>query len=198
MNGFIPIVSDMGDRADIYSRLFKDRIIFLTGVIDDNIANLICSQLLHLQAEDATKEISLYINSPGGSGTAGLAIYDVMRSVNPPIRTVCIGQACSAASLLMCAGDYRTMLKHSRILIHQPLGQIQGQAQDMQIYVEEIMTVKETFLQLYLKHTKLTRTQIEKFLDRDTILRTKEAIEYGLVDEVIEEKCKLSDKKSQQ
>lgn len=177
-----------GERAfDIFSRLLRERIIFLGMPIDDTVANLIVAQLLLLESEDAEKDIRLYINSPGGSVTAGLAIYDAIQHIRSDVSTVCLGQAASMGAFLLAAGTKgkRLALPHSRILIHQPLGGAQGQATDIEIQAREILRVKRQLNELLAHHTGQSVKQIEKDTDRDNIMTAQEAKEYGLVDEVI-------------
>ncbi len=177
-----------GERAyDIYSRLLKERIIFIGTAIDDNVANLIIAQLLFLQSEDATKDINIYINTPGGSVTAGLAIYDTMQFVKPDVCTYCIGQAASMGSLLLSAGTKgkRYALPYSRIMIHQPWGGAQGTASDISIQAKEILRMKDELIKLLSKHSGQSYEKIEKDCDRDFFMSSYEAKEYGLVDEVI-------------
>ncbi|HSF57412.1 MAG TPA: ATP-dependent Clp endopeptidase proteolytic subunit ClpP [Candidatus Binatia bacterium] len=188
---FIPIVVEQtgrGERAyDIYSRLLKDRIVFLGTVVTDEVANLITAQLLFLESEDPERDIFFYINSPGGSVTAGLAIYDTMQYVRPQISTVCVGQAASMAAILLAAGakGKRYALPHSRIMIHQPLGGFQGQAADIDIQAREILRMREDLNNILMKHTGQSLKRIEKDTDRDMFMNGKQAQEYGLVDEVI-------------
>ena len=177
-----------GERAyDIYSRLLKERIIFIGTAIDDNVANLIIAQLLFLQSEDANKDISVYINSPGGSVTSGLAIYDTMQFVRPDVSTFCLGQAASMGSLLLAAGakGKRFALPYSRIMIHQPWGGTQGTASDISIQAKEILRMKETLSQILANHTGQPLERIHQDSDRDFYMSAEEAREYGLVDEVI-------------
>jgi len=187
----IPMVveqSPRGERAyDIYSRLLKERIIFVGMPIDDAVANTIIAQLLFLQAEDQNKDIAMYINSPGGVVTAGLAIYDTMQYIKTPISTICIGQAASLGALLLTAGDKgkRYTLPNSRIMIHQPLGGAQGQATDVEIQTREIMRVKKLLNEIISKHSGQPLAKIEKDTDRDFYMSAEEAVKYGLVDEVI-------------
>ena len=191
-NNLIPMVveqSSRGERAyDIYSRLLKERIIFLTGPIDDNIASLICAQLLFLESENPKKEISFYINSPGGIVWSGLAIYDTMQYIAPEIMTICIGQAASAGSLLLTAGskDMRFSLPNSRIMVHQPSGGYQGQVTDIEIHTNEIKKTKERLNQIYSKHTGKKIDEIEKIMERDKYFSPEEAISFGLIDKVVE------------
>ncbi len=191
-NNLIPMVveqSSRGERAyDIYSRLLKERIIFLTGPIDDNVASLICAQLLFLESENPKKEISFYINSPGGIVGSGLAIYDTMQYISPEIMTICIGQAASAGSLLLTAGakDMRFSLPNSRIMVHQPSGGYQGQVTDIEIHTNEIKRMKERLNQIYSKHTGKKIEEIEKVMERDKYFSADEAIEFGLIDKIVE------------
>jgi ATP-dependent Clp protease protease subunit len=188
---FIPIVVEQtgrGERAyDIYSRLLKDRIVFLGTVVTDEVANLITAQLLFLESEDPERDIFFYINSPGGSVTAGLAIYDTMQYVRPQISTVCVGQAASMGAILLAAGakGKRYSLPHSRIMIHQPLGGFQGQGAGIDIQAREILRMREDLNNILMKHTGQSLKRIEKDTDRDMFMNGKQAQEYGLVDEVI-------------
>jgi len=187
----IPMVVEQtsrGERAyDIFSRLLKDRIIFIGMPIDDAGANLVIAQLLFLEAEDPEKDIHLYVNSPGGSVTASLAIYDTMQFVKPAIETICMGQAASGAALLLAAGakGKRMALPHSRIMIHQPYGGVQGQAADIQIQAKEILRMREELNRIFARHTGQPLERVEKDSDRDFFMSPEEAKEYGLVDEVI-------------
>lgn len=188
----VPMVvekSGQGERAyDIYSRLLKERIVFIGTAIDDNVANLIIAQLLYLQSEDAKKDIHVYINSPGGSVTAGLGIYDTMQFVKPDVRTYCLGQAASMGSLLLTAGaaGKRYSLPYSRIMIHQPWGGAQGTASDIHIQAQEILRMKQELTGILAKHTGQAFEKVEKDCDRDYYMSAKEAKEYGLVDEVLD------------
>jgi ATP-dependent Clp protease protease subunit len=185
---FVVEQSPRGERAlDIYSRLLKDRIIFLGTVVDDNVSNLIIAQMLFLEAEDPDRDINLYINSPGGSVTAGLAIYDTMQFIKPKVATICVGQAASMGAVLLAAGDKgkRSALPHSRIMIHQPLGGSQGQASDIEIYTKEILTLKDKITGILQKHTGQPADKIIKDCDRNYFMSGDEAKEYHLVDEVI-------------
>ncbi|MBN1384437.1 MAG: ATP-dependent Clp endopeptidase proteolytic subunit ClpP [Elusimicrobia bacterium] len=190
----IPMVveqSPRGERAyDIYSRLLKDRIIFIGSPIDDDFANIIIAQLLFLESENAEKQISLYMNNPGGLVTAGLAIYDTIQFIKPPVSTICIGQAASMGAILLAAGakGQRFALPNSRILIHQPLGGVQGQATDIGIQAKEILRVKERLNQILSKHTGQSLEKIEKDTDRDFFMTAEEAKNYGIVDSVIEQR----------
>ena len=190
----IPIVveqSSRGERAyDIYSRLLRERIIFLGTAINDEVANLVIAQMLFLEAEDPDREIHLYINSPGGMVTAGLGIYDTIQFVKPPVTTLCMGQAASMAALLLCAGatGKRSSLPHARILIHQPLGGFQGQASDVDIQAREILRLREELNEIMAKHTGQPMDRIHKDTERDFYMSGEQAKEYGLVDEVISER----------
>jgi ATP-dependent Clp protease protease subunit len=190
----IPIVieqSSRGERAyDIYSRLLKDRIIFLGEQVHDGMANTIIAQMLFLESEDPDKDINLYINSPGGSVTAGLAIYDTMQYIRPSLTTICMGQATSMGALLLAAGDKgkRYALPHSRIMIHQPLGGAQGQATDIDIQAREIMKIKKLIHDILSKHTGQPLERIRQDTERDFFMDAKEALEYGLVDKIITER----------
>lgn len=187
----IPMVVEQGQRGerayDIYSRLLKDRIIFIGTPIDDDVANLVIAQMLFLEAEDPDKDISLYINSPGGVVTAGLAVYDTMQYIKPPISTICMGQAASMGALLLAAGTpgRRFALPHSRIMIHQPLGGVQGQATDIGIQAKEILRMKRKLNGIFAKHTGQPIEKIEKDTDRDFFMVAEESQKYGIVDEVI-------------
>ncbi|XP_063977449.1 ATP-dependent Clp protease proteolytic subunit, mitochondrial [Diachasmimorpha longicaudata] len=188
----VPIVVEQtgrGERAyDIYSRLLKERIICLMGPITDDISSLVVAQLLFLQSESSKKPIHLYINSPGGSVTAGLGIYDTMQYVLPPVATWCVGQACSMASLLLAAGapGMRHSLPNARIMIHQPSGGVQGQATDIQIQAEEILKLKKQINQLYVKHTGLELLRIENSMERDKFMSPVDAKEFGIIDKILE------------
>ena len=192
--GFVPSVVEQthrGERGwDIFSRLLKDRIVFLGTPVTDAVANSIIAQLLYLESEDPEKDINLYINSPGGSVTAGLAIYDTMRYIRPQVSTICMGQSASMGALLLCAGEAgkRFALPHSRILIHQPLmrGGLGGQATDIQIQAQEILRLRERLNQILVAHTGQNLAKIEKDTDRDNYMSAVEAREYGLIDVVIE------------
>jgi ATP-dependent Clp protease protease subunit len=198
----IPMVveqSARGERAyDIYSRLLKERIIFVGTPVDDMVANTIIAQLLFLQAEDAGKDINMYINSPGGIVTAGLAIYDTMQYLKTPISTICIGQAASMGALLLAAGNKgkRFALPNARIMIHQPLGGAQGQATDVEIQTKEILRIKKLLNEMMAKHTGQALAKIEKDTDRDFYMSAEEAAKYGLIDEVITQVKSESKKKS--
>ncbi len=180
--------SQFGERAyDIYSRLLKDRIIFIGGPIDDHVANLVMAQLLFLDSEDSKKDISLYINSPGGVVTAGMAIYDTIQYLKSEVSTICIGQAASAAAVLLAAGakGKRYALPNARVMIHQVMGGAEGQATDVEIQTREILRVKKTINEILAKHTGQTLAKIEKDTDRDFYMNAQEAKKYGLIDEVI-------------
>ena len=187
----VPMVveqSPRGERAyDIYSRLLKDRIVFIGTPVDDVVSNLIIAQLLFLQNEEPTREISVYINSPGGSVTAGLAIYDTIQFVKPPVATYCVGQAASMGALLLCAGTKgkRFALPDARIMIHQPWGGVEGAAADISIQAREILRLREKINELLAKHTSQSLEKIQKDTDRDYFMSAEEAKEYGIVDEVI-------------
>ena len=191
LSTLIPMVVEQtsrGERAyDIYSRLLKERIIFLTGVVEDDVASLICAQLLYLESENPNKDISLYINSSGGSVTSGLAIYDTMQYIKPDITTVCIGQAASMGSLLLGAGTKkkRYSLPHARIMVHQPSGGVQGQASDIQIHANEILTVRKMLNEIYVHHTGQNIKKIEEYLDRDSFMGPEEAKTFGLIDRIV-------------
>ena len=196
MSNLIPMVveqSNKGERAyDIYSRLLKERIIFLTGPIDDNVASLVCAQLLFLESENPKKEISFYINSPGGIIWSGLAIYDTMQYISSKIMTICIGQAASAGSLLLTAGEkgMRFSLPNSRIMVHQPSGGYQGQATDIEIQTKEIIKTKKRLNEIYSKHTGNNLKDINAIMERDKYFSPQEAITFGLIDKVIEKRAK--------
>ena len=187
----IPMVVEQtsrGERSyDIYSRLLKERVIFLSGEVEDNMANLIVAQLLFLESEDPDKDINLYINSPGGSVTAGMAIYDTMQFIKPDVRTLCVGQACSMGAFLLAGGapGKRGALPHARVMIHQPLGGFRGQASDIQIHAQEILKIKGTLNERLAFHTGQPIETIEKDTDRDNFMSAEEAKNYGLIDEVL-------------
>jgi ATP-dependent Clp protease protease subunit len=191
MSNLVPMVVEQtgrGERAyDIYSRLLKDRIVFLGTEVNDDVANLITAQFLFLESEDPEKEINFYINSPGGSVTAGMAIYDTMEFIRPPVSTLCLGQAASMAAILLLAGakGRRYALPHSRIILHQPLGGMQGQASDLEIHAKEILHAREEINNIIMKHTGQNLRKIEKDTDRDYFMAPQQAVEYGLIDEVI-------------
>ncbi|MFC4654682.1 MULTISPECIES: ATP-dependent Clp endopeptidase proteolytic subunit ClpP [Rheinheimera] len=191
VSALVPIVIEQtakGERSfDIYSRLLKERVIFLTGQVEDHMANLIVAQLLFLESENPEKDIYIYINSPGGSVTAGLSIYDTMQYIKPNVATVCIGQACSMGAFLLSGGTKgkRYALPNARVMIHQPLGGFQGQATDFEIHAREILTVKEKLNRLMAEHTGKSYEQIIKDTERDNFLSAQQALEYGLVDAIL-------------
>ena len=195
MNNLIPMVveqSNRGERAyDIYSRLLKERIIFLVGPVNDSVSTLITAQLLFLESENPKKEISFYINSPGGLVTAGFGIYDTMQYIKPPVSTLCIGQASSMGSFLLASGEKgkRFSLPNSRIMVHQPSAGYQGQATDIEIHAKEILSLKERLNKIYSKHTKKSETEIKKALERDNFMTAHEAKDFGLIDEVVEKRA---------
>src|ERR671933_723121 len=190
----VPMVveqTNRGERAfDIYSRLLKERIVFLTGPVEDTMASLVVAQLLFLEAENPKKEISLYINSPGGVVTSGLAIYDTMQFVRPAVSTLCIGQAASMGSLLLAAGhaDMRFALPNARIMLHQPSGGFQGQATDIMLHAQEILNLKKRLNEIYVKHTGQQLKKIEDALERDMFLTAEAAQDFGIVDKVIDKR----------
>ena len=192
--GYIPMVveqSGRGERSyDIYSRLLKERVVFLVGPVDDMTANLVVAQLLFLEAENPDKDISLYLNSPGGSVTAGMAIYDTMQFIKPDVSTLCIGQAASMGALLLTAGakNKRFCLPNSRVMIHQPLGGFQGQASDIEIHAKEILYLKDKLNRILSHHTGQDIKTISKDTDRDNFMSSEDAVKYGLVDKVINER----------
>ncbi len=187
----IPIVVEQtgrGERAyDIFSRLLKDRIVFLGSAVTDEVANLISAELLFLESEDPDKDIHFYINSPGGSVTAGLAIYDTMQYIRPDVSTLCLGQAASMAAWLLAAGakGKRYVLPHARVMIHQPLGGVQGQAADIDIQAREMLRIREQMNEILVRHTGQSLKKIERDTDRDFFFESKQAVEYGLVDDVV-------------
>ena len=189
--GLVPMVieqSARGERAyDIYSRLLKERVIFLVGPVEDYMANLVVAQLLFLEAENPDKDIHLYINSPGGSVTAGMSIYDTMQFIKPDVSTICIGQACSMGALLLVGGaaGKRYCLPHSRMMIHQPLGGFQGQASDFEIHAKEILTIRDRLNRIMAQHTAQPLDVIARDTDRDNFMSADEAVSYGLIDKVI-------------
>ena len=199
MNTLVPMVvetTNRGERAyDIYSRLLKERIVFLTGPVHDEVASLVCAQFLFLESENPDKDISFYINSPGGVVTSGPAIYDTMRYIRPDVSTVCIGQAASMGSLLLCAGakGKRFALPNSRVMIHQPSGGAQGQAADIEIQAREILKLRERLNNMYVEHTGNDLDKIEKAVDRDTFMSAEEAKDFGLVDDVVIERPRPDD-----
>ncbi len=199
MNTLVPMVveqSTRGERSyDIYSRLLKERIIFLSGPVHDQVSTLIVAQLLFLEAENPKKEIALYINSPGGSVSAGLAMYDTMRYIRPAVSTMCIGMAASMGSLLLTAGekDMRFSLPNSRVMVHQPSGGFQGQASDIERHAQDIIKLKRRMNEIYVEHTGQSYENIEKTLDRDHFMTPDEAVEFGLIDKVLSERATPSD-----
>tara|TARA_B100000959_G_C14976133_1_gene621587 strand:- start:1166 stop:1777 length:612 start_codon:yes stop_codon:yes gene_type:complete len=194
MNNLIPMVVEQttkGERAyDIYSRLLKERIVFLVGPVNDNVASLVTAQLLFLESENPKKEINFYINSPGGLVTSGLGIYDTMQYIKSPVSTLCIGQASSMGSFLLAAGEKgrRFSLPHSRIMVHQPSAGFQGQATDIQIHAKEILSLKERLNQIYSKHTGKSVKEISQALERDKFMTASEAKDFGLIDSVVEKR----------
>src|SRR5438874_4805765 len=195
MNYLVPMVveqTNRGERAyDIYSRLLKERIVFITGPVEDNVATLVVAQLLFLEADNPKKEINMYINSPGGVVTSGLAVYDTMQFVRPPVSTLCVGQAASMGSLLLAAGakDLRFALPNARIMVHQPSGGFQGQATDIMLHAQEILNLKRRLNEIYVKHTGQPLKKIEDALERDMFLTADMAKEFGLIDKVIEKRA---------
>ena len=191
LNTLIPMVveqSNRGERAyDIYSRLLKERIVFVVGAINDNVASLVTAQLLYLESEDPKKEISLYINCPGGLVTAGLGIYDTMQYIKPDVSTLCIGQAASMGSFLLAAGtkEKRFSLPNSRIMVHQPSAGYQGQATDIEIHANEVMSLKKRLNEIYSKHTNKSVDEIKKALERDNFMTPENAKDFGLIDKVV-------------
>ena len=200
-SGLVPMVVEQtprGERAfDIYSRLLKERIIFLTGPIDDYISNLVIAQLLFLESENPEKDISIYINSPGGIISSGLAIYDTMQFVKPEVATLCVGQAASMGSLLLAGGaaGKRFALPNSRVMIHQPLGGFQGQASDIEIHAKEILVMKQKVNEILAKHTGKTLKKIEQDTDRDNFLNADEAKSYGIIDDILDSRDDTKDGK---
>lgn len=190
----VPMVveqTNRGERAyDIFSRLLKERIIFITGPVEDGVASLVCAQLLFLEAENPKKEISLYINSPGGVVTSGMAIYDTMQFIKPKVSTLCFGQAASMGSLLLAAGEpgMRYALPNARIMVHQPSGGFQGQASDIERHAQDIVKLKRRLNEVYVKHTGQTYETVENTLDRDHFMTADEAQEFGLIDDVLNER----------
>ena len=199
LSTLIPMVVEQtsrGERSyDIYSRLLKERIIFLTGVVEDNVASVICAQLLFLESENPNKDISFYINSSGGGVTSGMAIYDTMQYIKPDIITVCIGQAASMGSLLLAAGskNKRYALPHSRIMVHQPSGGVEGQASDIQIHANEILTIRRNLNEIYVNHTGQNIKKIEEYLDRDRFMGPEEAKNFGLIDKIVNKREDIED-----
>ncbi len=194
LNNLIPMVVEQtskGERAyDIYSRLLKERIVFLVGPINDNVASLVTAQLLFLESENPKKEISLYINSPGGLVTAGLGIYDTMQYIKPDVSTLCIGQAASMGSFLLAAGHKgkRFSLPNSRIMVHQPSAGFQGQATDIEIHANEVLSLKKRLNQIYSKHTGKSEDEIKSALERDNFMTAQDAKQFGLIDQVVEKR----------
>ncbi|WP_026380099.1 ATP-dependent Clp protease proteolytic subunit [Afifella pfennigii] len=193
----VPMVveqTNRGERAyDIFSRLLKERIIFITGMIEDHMATLVCAQLLFLEAENPKKEIAMYINSPGGVVTSGFAMYDTMQFIKPAVSTLCIGQAASMGSLLLCAGekDMRFALPNARIMVHQPSGGFQGQASDIERHAEDIIKMKRRLNEVYVKHTGQDYETVERTLDRDYFMTAEQAQEFGLIDRVMTNRAML-------
>ena len=194
MNTLVPMVveqTNRGERAyDIYSRLLKERIVFVTGAVEDHMSSLVTAQLLYLEADNPKKEISMYINSPGGIVTSGMAIYDTMQFIRPSVATLCIGQAASMGSLLLAAGEpgMRYALPHARIMVHQPSGGFQGQASDIERHAQEILSLRERLNGVYAKHTGQSIETIAEALERDNFMTAEAAQEFGLIDEVIEKR----------
>lgn len=194
MNTLVPMVveqTNRGERAyDIFSRLLKERIVFITGGIEDHVSTLACAQLLFLEADNPTKEISMYINSPGGVVTSGLAIYDTMQYIRPEVATVCIGQAASMGSLLLTAGaaGQRFALPNARIMTHQPSGGFQGQATDIEIHAREILAVRARLNEIYVKHTGQTLEKVEEAMERDRFMTPGEAKDFGLIDDIVDKR----------
>tara|TARA_B100000575_G_scaffold239952_1_gene202598 strand:- start:33 stop:647 length:615 start_codon:yes stop_codon:yes gene_type:complete len=200
MSSLIPMVveqTNRGERSyDIFSRLLKERIIFLTGEVNDSVSSVICAQFLFLESEDPKKDIFLYINSPGGVVSSGLAIYDTMQYIRPDVSTVCIGQAASMGSLLLAAGTKgkRYCLPHVRIMTHQPSGGVQGQASDIEIHAKEIINLKKNLNKIYEKHTNQSLNTIEKMMDRDNFMNAEEAKKFGIVDKVVNQRPNFEEK----
>ena len=194
LNTLIPMVveqSNRGERAyDIYSRLLKERIVFVVGTVNDNVASLVTAQLLYLESEDPKKEISLYINSPGGLVTAGLGIYDTMQYIKPDVSTLCIGQAASMGSFLLAAGTKgkRFSLPNSRIMVHQPSAGYQGQATDIEIHANEVLSLKKRLNEIYSKHTEKSVDEIKSALERDNFMTPENAKDFGLIDKVVDKR----------
>ena len=203
MNALIPIVveqTNRGERSyDIYSRLLKDRIVFLGSEVSDAVADVIAAQLLFLESEDPDKDVHLYINSPGGSVTAGMAIYDTMQYVKPDVSTLCMGQASSMGAVLLAAGTKgkRFALPHARIMMHQPLGGVQGQATDIDIHAKEVLRIREELNGILVTHTGQTMKKIERDTDRDMFLSAKQALDYGVIDQVITRRSTEPDKEEE-
>ena len=203
MNTLVPMVveqSARGERAyDIFSRLLKERIIFISGPIHDGMSTLVVAQLLFLEAENPKKEISMYINSPGGVVSSGLSIYDTMQYVRPKIATMCVGQAASMGSLLLAAGeeDMRFCLPNSRVMVHQPSGGFQGQASDIALHAQEILDLKKRLNMIYVKHTNQKISAVEKALDRDNFMTSEQALEWGIIDKIIDRRASDAEDKSE-
>ena len=201
MSQLVPMVVEQtsrGERSyDIYSRLLKERIIFLVGQVEDHMANLVVAQMLFLESENPDKDIYLYINSPGGSVTAGLSIYDTMQFIKPDVSTLCIGQAASMGALLLAGGEAgkRFALPHARTMIHQPLGGFQGQASDIEIHAKEIIEVRERLNKILAEHTGKSMDQVQKDTDRDNFMNAETSVEYGLIDQVMTQRNKSEDDK---
>lgn len=199
MNALVPMVveqTNRGERAyDIYSRLLKERIVFLTGPVDDHVASVITAQFLFLEAENPSKDISFYINSPGGTVSSGLAVYDTMQYISPKISTLCIGQAASMGSLLLAAGaeGHRFCVPNARIMIHQPSGGFSGQASDIEIHAKEILALRARLNEIYAQHTKQPLKKIEGAMERDKFLAPEEAKSFGLIDEVVTSRPKVQE-----
>jgi len=197
MMNLVPMVVEQtarGERSfDIFSRLLNERIIFLTGAVDDQVSSLVCAQLLHLESANPKKDIYLYINSPGGVVTSGMAMYDTMQYIRPDVATVCVGQACSMGSLLLAAGEKgkRYTLPNSRVMVHQPSGGAQGQATDIEIQAREILKLRETLNKIYVKHTGQKLKTIEEALERDNFMSAKEAKKFGIVDHIVEKRSDI-------
>ena len=196
-NTLVPMVveqTNRGERAyDIFSRLLKERIVFLTGAVNDEVASLISAQMLYLESENPSKDIALYINSPGGIVTSGLSVYDTMQYIRPDVATVCLGQAASMGSLLLCAGakEKRFCLPNSRIMMHQPSGGFQGQATDIEIQAREILNLRSRLNEIYMKHTNQDIDTIDASVERDKFMSPEEALEFGLIDEIVEKRPDL-------
>ena len=190
-NTLVPMVVEQtarGERAyDIYSRLLKERIIFLTGPLDDHVSSLICAQMIFLEAENPTRDIALYINSPGGTVTAGLAMYDTMQYIRPEIQTLCVGQAASMGALLLCTGTRgrRSALPHARIMLHQPSGGVRGQASDIEIHAREIVEVRRRLNDIFSRHSGQPLEAVEERMERDTFMTPAQALGFGIIDEVV-------------
>ena len=199
MSTLVPMVveqTNRGERAfDIFSRLLKERIIFITGPVEDHMSTLVCAQLLYLEAENPSKEIAMYINSPGGLVTSGLAIYDTMQFIRPPVSTLCVGQAASMGSLLLSAGEpgMRFALPNTRVMVHQPSGGFRGQAADIALHAQEILSLKQRLNEIYVKHTGRTLEEVEEALERDNFMTAEKAKDFGLVDQVIVDRNSLTE-----